>query len=331
MADVPSATGDKMLGQAEELLPAFLRRVDTSSRAVQVLIVCHVRRLYPIKRELQRARCQLHSLRTSVVYAGMPMVKNREMLRSSCPHIVLGTPGRIRSLIRQGDLQLGDSAQLLLDDPLGCLEQSDLTDLKSLISQARKRKQEVDSATPSAEEAPKRCRSSLEEERVHALSGLAHHCVRVAARDRDMKLCQFLDALDFDQVVIFVNSTATASRLEKKLVEDGFPAIAVHAALEEKERSLRYECFRNFEKRILVTSDDQRKAKAERVNLVFGYDVPESSEMYLHRAAHIDHSRVRGNVVTFASSEEEASFEEVRRELHIELAEPFGMDCTASA
>mmetsp|Transcript_54218 Transcript_54218/g.108850 ORF Transcript_54218/g.108850 Transcript_54218/m.108850 type:complete len:321 (-) Transcript_54218:180-1142(-) len=318
VADVPSATGDKMLGQAEELLPAFLRRVDTSSRAVQVLIVCHVRRLYPVKRELQRARCQLHSLRTSVVYAGMPMVKNRDMLRSSCPHIVLGTPGRIRSLIRQGDLQLGDSAQLLLDDPLGCLEQSDLTDLKSLISQARKRKQEVDSATPSAEEAPKRCRSSLEEERVHALSGLAHHCVRVAARDRDMKMCQFLDALDFDQVVIFVNSTATASRLEKKLVE-------------EKERSLRYECFRNFEKRILVTSDDQRKAEAERVNLVFGYDVPESSEMYLHRAAHIDHSRVRGNVVTFASSEEEASFEEVRRELHIELAEPFGMDCTASA
>jgi len=157
------------------------------------------------------------------------------------------------------------------------------------------------------------------QERACALSGLAHHCVRVAAEDRDSKLCQSLDTLDFDQVVIFVKSTEKAASLEKVLAEGGFPAIAVHMALEEKDRSVRYESFRNFEKRILVTTDGQRIASADRVNLVFGYDVPDSSQTYLNRAAHIDHSRVRGNMVTFASSEEEASFEEVSKDLHLHL------------
>lgn len=46
----------------------------------------------------------------------------------------------------------------------------------------------------------------------------------------------------------------------------------------------RYQQFKNFEKRIMVATDlFGRGIDIERVNIVVNYDMPESSDSYLHR------------------------------------------------
>merc|ERR1712178_223196 len=74
-------------------------------------------------------------------------------------------------------------------------------------------------------------------------------------REKNRKLNDLLDALEFNQVVIFVKSVQRAIALDKLLVECNFPSIAIHSGLQQDERINRYKQFKEFQKRIMVSTD----------------------------------------------------------------------------
>lgn len=55
------------------------------------------------------------------------------------------------------------------------------------------------------------------------------------------------------QVCIFVKSVSRATELDRLLRECNFPSIAIHSGLAQDERIRRYEQFKAFEKRVLVS------------------------------------------------------------------------------
>lgn len=54
--------------------------------------------------------------------------------------------------------------------------------------------------------------------------------------EKNKKLVDLLDVLDFNQVVIFVKTSVRARELSKLLKECNFPAVAVHGLLKQEER-----------------------------------------------------------------------------------------------
>lgn len=54
--------------------------------------------------------------------------------------------------------------------------------------------------------------------------------------EKNRKLNDLLDALDFNQVVIFVKSVSRAAELNKLLVECNFPSICIHSGMSQEER-----------------------------------------------------------------------------------------------
>lgn len=81
------------------------------------LVLCHTRELaYQIKKEFSRLGKYL-SFRTAVYFGGVPLEDNRKDLKSSTPpHIVVGTPGRIKDLIRQNLLKLEKVKYFVIDE-----------------------------------------------------------------------------------------------------------------------------------------------------------------------------------------------------------------------
>merc|ERR1711872_64979 len=72
--------------------------------------------------------------------------------------------------------------------------------------------------------------------------------------------------------------------LAQLLVDQNFPAIAIHRAMNQEERLSRYQQFKDFQKRIVVATNlFGRGMDNERVNIVFNYDMSEDSDTYLHR------------------------------------------------
>ena len=62
------------------------------------------------------------------------------------------------------------------------------------------------------------------------------HYIKLSELEKNRKLNDLLDALDFNQVVIFVKSVSRAAELNKLLMECNFPSICIHSGMPQEER-----------------------------------------------------------------------------------------------
>ena len=74
------------------------------------------------------------------------------------------------------------------------------------------------------------------------LHGLQQYYIRLGEAEKNRKLIELLDALEFNQVVIFVNSTARANALDALLSECNFPTICIHGSMKQNERCVPLLC-----------------------------------------------------------------------------------------
>lgn len=68
------------------------------------------------------------------------------------------------------------------------------------------------------------------------LHGLQQYYIQLSEGEKNRKLNDLLDTLEFNQVIIFVKSTLRANELDKLLRECNFPSIAVHSGVSQEER-----------------------------------------------------------------------------------------------
>merc|ERR1711970_1485399 len=95
----------------------------------------------------------------------------------------------------------------------------------------------------------------VDEEAKLTLHGLLQYYVKLDEAKKNRKLNDLLDVLQFNQVIIFVKSVQRAQALDRLLQECSFPSVAVHSGLKQEERIARYKEFKEFKKRILVSTD----------------------------------------------------------------------------
>lgn len=55
-------------------------------------------------------------MQVAVFFGGIPIKKDEDVLKNNCPHIVVGTPGRILALVQSGALKLGKIKYFVLDE-----------------------------------------------------------------------------------------------------------------------------------------------------------------------------------------------------------------------
>merc|ERR1712023_9208 len=164
------------------------------------------------------------------------------------------------------------------------------------------------------------------------LHGLLQYFVKLTEKEKNRKLNDLLDALEFNQVVIFVKSVQRAIALDKSLVECSFPSLSIHSGLDQEERINRYKQFKEFQKRIMVCTDlFGRGIDIERVNIVINYDMPEDSDTYLHRVGRAGRFGTKGLAVTFVSTDEdEEVLKKVQERFEVNIQEmPATIDTTS--
>ncbi|GAU23170.1 hypothetical protein TSUD_306180 [Trifolium subterraneum] len=142
----------------------------------------------------------------------------------------------------------------------------------------------------------------VDDEAKLTLHGLVQHYIKLKEEEKNRKLNDLLDALDFNQVVIFVKSVSRAAELDRLLIECNFPSICIHSGMSQEERLKRYRGFKEGHSRILVATDlVGRGIDIERVNIVINYDMPDSADTYLHRVGRAGRFGTKGLAITFVS------------------------------
>jgi ATP-dependent RNA helicase UAP56/SUB2 len=122
---------------------ACLQQIDASEKVIRTVVVCHTRELaYQIKHEFDRFAKYFTGLTCGVVYGGVPITKDREMLKEQQPQVLIGTPGRLLGVLREKDLKLDKLTQFVLDECDKCLEKLDMRkDIQQIFVETPKKKQ----------------------------------------------------------------------------------------------------------------------------------------------------------------------------------------------
>jgi len=281
------------------------------------LILAHTRELaFQICREFERFAKYMPQVKVLTLIGGMDLVQQRKDLKDLAPHVVVGTPGRVKQLAEEGALVLKNIKHFVIDECDKVLEVLDMRkDVQEIFILTPRHKQTMMFSATISKEMRETCNKFLhnpveilcDDESKLTLHGLQQYYVKLQEKDKNQKLVDLLDALEFNQVVIFVKSIQRAKELNRLLQECNFPSIDIHAGMQQSERLSRYQAFKNFEKRILVSTDIfGRGIDVERVNIVFNYDMPDASSTYLHRVGRAGRFGTKGLAITFVSSQQDS-------------------------
>jgi len=226
--------------------------------------MCHTRELaYQIKNEYARFSKYMPEVKTAVFYGGTPIQKDAEILKNkdTHPHIIVATPGRLNALVRDKFLRLGSCKVFVLDECDKMLDQIGWYFWLAIIIyllialDMRRDVQEIFRATPTqkqvmmfsatlSQEVRPICKKFMQnpleiyvdDETKLTLHGLQQYYIKLDEKEKNRKLNELLDELQFNQVIIFVKSTLRATELDKLLRECNFPSIAVHSGVSQEER-----------------------------------------------------------------------------------------------
>merc|ERR1712194_429002 len=200
------------MGKTAVFVLACLQQLqDVKEKAVRTLVICHTPELaYQIKHEFDRFAKYFQDVKTGVVYGGMPIAKDKEMLKDDCPHILIGTPGRILALSRDKDLKLDKVTQFVLDECDKCLDKLDMRkDIQTIFMETSKKKQVMMFSATMTADSRALCKKFMQdpheirvdEESKLTLHGLLQYYVKLTEKEKNRKLNDLLDALEFNQVV----------------------------------------------------------------------------------------------------------------------------------
>lgn len=307
------------MGKTAVFVLATLQQIEPVDGDVSVIVLCHTRELaYQIRNEYARFAKYMPEVRASVVYGGTPIKEDQAMLadKARCPHILVGTPGRMNALVRDKSLKGGEVKHFVVDECDKVLENLEMRrDVQEIFRSTPHHKQVMMFSATLAKEIRPTCKKFMQnpleiyvdDETKLTLHGLQQHYVRLDEAAKNRKLNDLLDSLEFNQVIIFVKSISRANQLDQLLRECSFPSISIHGGLPQDERIKRYQQFKNFEKRILVATDIfGRGIDVERVNVSISYDTPPEADTYLHRVGRAGRFGTKGLAITFVSTDEDA-------------------------
>jgi len=332
------------MGKTAVFVLAVLQQLDPVDNQVDSLVLCHTRELaYQICQEFLRFSKYLEDVRVKVFFGGIPESIHRKLLEdvTTHPHIVIGTPGRILQLTKLTHtetkkplLNLGNLKRFVLDECDEMLQSLDMRhDVQQIFRKTPHEKQVMMfSATLSKEIRPVCRKFTQDAQQIYVddgeltLHGLQQYYVKLSESQKNRKLNDLLDALEFNQVVIFVNGGRRCKELDKLLKEHNFPSMCIyggHGGLDQKERLDRYNKFKEYKSRILVSTDIfGRGVDFERVNIVINYDMPKSADQYLHRVGRSGRFGTKGLGITFVSSlEDKRVLEQVQLRFEVEITE----------
>jgi ATP-dependent RNA helicase UAP56/SUB2 len=308
------------MGKTAVFVLAVLQQIEpTNPATVDTLVLCHTRELaFQIRAEFDRFKKFLPKIKTQVLYGGVPIQTHRDIFKGdSIPHVVIGTPGRVLQLVNEKVLNLNTVKHFILDECDKMLESLDMRrDVQEIFRKTPHNKQVMMFSATLGEDIRPVCkrfmRNPLEiiinDGSKLTLHGLQQYFVELQEQEKNQKLVNLLDTLEFNQLVIFVRSVSRAIELNKLLLECNFPSMCIHSSLKQEERIERYKKFKEFQARIMVATDIfGRGIDMERVNVVINYDMPENSDTYLHRVGRAGRFGTKGLAISFVSSEKDAT------------------------
>lgn len=251
----------------------------------------------------------------ALIIGGLPMGRQVSALKNGA-NIIIGTPGRLKDHVKQGSLNLGNCAMVVLDEVDRMLDMGFINDVRFLLDLLPEQRQSFFfSATLSPEVAALIRNFSKDPVTVNVkaseTSDNVHQDV-VAYETKPQRLDLLHDVLlrsDVKKTLIFCEMKYGTERLAKELVARGFNASSLHGGKSQGQRKRALDSFRDSTVNILVATDvAARGIDVIDITHVINFDEPHSYTDYIHRIGRAGRADRIGHALTFVELKPSARY-----------------------
>jgi superfamily II DNA/RNA helicase len=298
----------------------------------QVLIVVPTRELCTqVTKDIEELASN-RGIRTLAVYGGRAFEPQIEALQAGI-EIVVGTPGRLLDLSRQGQLRLKQVSRLVLDEADEMLDLGFLPDVEKILANTPNRMQTMlFSATMPGDiialarrfmNQPIHIRTQDSEDEGAVVTRIKQHVLRAHAMDKIEMLARILQAQGRGPTMVFCRTKRTCQKTAEDLMERGFKAAPIHGDLGQSAREKALGDFKAGKSDVLVATDvAARGIDIDGITHVINYQCPEDEKTYVHRIGRTARAGAHGIAVTFVDWDELARWKMINQVLDLGLAEP---------
>ena len=293
-------------GKTAAFLVPAIQKLMGDPAYVSILIITPTRELATQIDDEFKAFAKDLRLYSAVVVGGMSINRQIQAIRRR-PHVIIGTPGRLKDLLQQNVLRLDQVNTLVLDEADRMCDMGFLPDIKRIISLLPPRRQNLffsATMTPTIE--------ALIREMMHdpvtvsVVRGETSDHVEqdvIHATDKAHKIDLLTDMLSneaFERVLVFSETKYGAQRLSDTLNKSGFASEAIHGNKSQPQRQRALDAFKSGRAKVLVATDvAARGLDIPNVSHVINFDQPHTYDDYVHRIGRTGRAGARGIAYTF--------------------------------
>ena len=327
--------GHDVIGQAQTgtgKTAAFglplLQYVDPAVDEVQAVVLTPTRELCIQVTQALRAYAEHLEVEIVAVFGGAPIKSQQAQLRAGA-HVVVATVGRMMDLMSRRSLVLTAARYIVLDEADEMLDLGFIEDVEKILRMCPSGRQ---TALFSATMPPpvKRLAESYMYDpttikitpKKLTVDAIAQAFVEVPAKEKAVRLVELLKTEEPEQAIIFCRTKIGASKLEKTLKDKGLDVKALHGDLSQGVRDGVMIAFKDHRVRLLVATDiAARGLDIEHVTHVINYDVPASSEVYVHRIGRTGRVGRTGRAITFVTPAQRDEIGRIERDVKTSIGE----------
>ena len=320
------------------VLPILNRLMQGGRGYVRALVIAPTRELAEQIHEAINSLGQKTRLRSVTVYGGVSINPQIEKLKRGA-EIVVACPGRLLDHIGQRTIDLSRLEVLVLDEADHMFDMGFFPDIRRILKQLPQQRQTLLFSATMPREIRHLANDVLKEPvtldvgaTVPAVT-VSHALYPVAQHLKTPLLIELLRHTDTGSVLVFTRTKHRAKRLAEQLSRTGYMTASLQGNLSQQRRQAAMTGFRNGTFQILVATDiAARGIDVSQVSHVINYDIPNSTDAYIHRIGRTGRAARSGDAYTLVDNDDMDMVRSIERVLNspIERRSVAGFDYAAA-
>jgi ATP-dependent RNA helicase DeaD len=306
----------------------MLQYLDPASAETQALVLTPTRELCIQVTQALRAYAEHLPIEVVAVFGGQSVSTQQSRLRRGA-HVVVATVGRALDLSTRGSLVLASARYVVLDEADEMLDLGFIDEVERILRISPSGRQtSLFSATipPPIERLADRYMYDPVTIRVTpaklTVDAIEQAYVEVPARRKVDRLVEILRSEEPEQAIVFCRTKVGAARLDETLRARGLQVKALHGDLSQGQRDGVMLAFKDHRLPLLVATDvAARGLDIDHVTHVINYDLPGSTEAYVHRIGRTGRVGRTGRAITLVTATQRPDIRRIEREANTRIGE----------
>ena len=303
------------------LLPIF-ENINPKDNNIQALIITPTRELAIQISEAAEKLNKAKEINILAAYGGKDIKSQLNKLKRNI-HLVIATPGRLLDHLDRESINLSKLKTLVIDEADQMLLMGFKNEMEAIIKETNKKRQTLCfSATMDSDVKKLAYRHTKDAAEITikskeiTLDTIRQEVVETTDRHKKDALCKVLNEDNPFMAIIFCRTKRRVDALEEALSIDGYNCEKLHSDISQSKRERIMKSFRKADIQYLIATDvASRGLDITGITHIYNYDIPETSEDYIHRIGRTGRAGKYGYTCMFVDPKNARTLEQIESDI----------------